>query len=466
MDWMNNLFVVIVLTTMTGSIFYLFGIPFRKVWFKKDIRLLRFQMRVTQGAFVVPFVYIVLYLQARIYLPGVRSSINLFYHTPITVFLCIALACVWLYYFVKELIQRVRRRYQWMQVCRGNIPEEDEEVQELFTETCERLGVAGKVVLCRNDSVDMPCITYHHGFTVVLPLDCYTRKEAAIIFCHELCHYLHKDLYRKEAGTLASLMHAFNPLAGETVQELGLLCEEYCDSVACHKGGKEFTDKEYYGMVLDELRSGKKRERYNLLALADTRKNYERRMECMDKRMNKGLKKGAAILLSACFLVGSSITAVAAGEGITKAYKAVADATDTRTAEEAGVPLSDEEVIEEFARMYDLDPDSVVIMGEEGIELIGDTVVVNWPGIPAGHTFMTPGFSQVNGDSVYVSVVGSPSDIKYQAGIKDPDQLMRYIEGLGDGSHRLPITIDGRYYFFATNLDSSRSLDVQATVIR
>lgn len=469
MDWMNNLFVVIVLTTMTGSIFYLFGIPFRKVWFKKDIRLLRFQMRVTQGAFVVPFVYIVLYLQVRIYLPEVKSNINLFYHTPFTVFLSIAMACVWLYYFLKELVQRVCRRYQWVQVCRGNIPEEDEEVQELFMETCERLGIAGKVELCRNDSVDMPCITYYHGFTVVLPLDCYTRKEAAIIFCHELCHYLHKDLYRKEAGTLASLMHAFNPLAGETVQELGLLCEEYCDSVACHKGGREFTDKEYYGMVLDELRTGKKRERYNLLALADTRKNYERRMECMDKRVNKGLKKGAAVLLSACFLMGSSITALAVGDGMTVAYRAVADVTDVRVDDEivdGADALSDEEVLEEFARMYDLDPDDVVMMGEDGIELIGDTIAINWPGIPAGRTYMSTGFSQEVGDTVTVTTVGSPSDIKFQTGLKDPHQVMRYVEGTGSLKHDFSIKIKGRHYFFVTNMDSSRTLDAKATIIR
>ena len=49
MDWMNNLFVVLILTTITGTIFYVMGIPFRKIWFKNSIRLLRFQLRVTQG---------------------------------------------------------------------------------------------------------------------------------------------------------------------------------------------------------------------------------------------------------------------------------------------------------------------------------------------------------------------------------------------------------------------------------
>ena len=79
---------------------------------------------------------------------------------------------------------------------------------------------------------------------------------------------------------------------------------------------------------------------------------------------------------------------------------------------------------------------------------------------------MSSGFSQAEGDNVSILTVGSPSDIKYQTGIKDPHQVMRYVEGSGDTSYTFPISIKGRYYFFVTNLDSSRVLDAQATIIR
>ncbi len=446
MDWMNNLFVVLILTTITGTIFYVMGIPFRKIWFKNSIRLLRFQLRVTQGAFLVPFVYIALYVRTRVYLPGFKSDINLFYHTPATVWMSILLTCVWIVFFLTQLMSRVSRCYQWVQICQGNIPEEDMEIQALFTEICERLGAGGKITLCRNDSVSMPCITYHHGYTVVLPLECYTRKEAAIIFCHEICHYLNGDLYRKTVGTAANLIHAFNPVARAATSELNLACEEYCDSVACRRGDEFFTDSD-----------------------------YERRVECMsNNRLHGNIKRGTAVLLSACFLMGSSITALAVGDGVTVAYRAVADVTDNRVEEavdiegsvETADTLSEEEIIEEFARAYDLDPDDVVMMGDENIETIGDTIVINWPGIPAGVTYMSSGFSQAEGDAVTVTTVGSPSDIKYQTGIKDPHQVMRYVEGTSNTSHKFPISIKGRYYFFVTNLDSSRVLDAQATIIR
>ena len=104
--------------------------------------------------------------------------------------------------------------------------------------------------------------------------------------------------------------------------------------------------------------------------------------------------------------------------------------------------------------------------GEDDIETIGDFITINWPGIPAGKTYMSSGFSQEVGDTVSVMTVGNPSDIRYQTGIKDPYQVMRYVEGNGTLQHDFEITIKGRYYFFVTNRNSSRVLDAQATIIR
>ena len=79
---------------------------------------------------------------------------------------------------------------------------------------------------------------------------------------------------------------------------------------------------------------------------------------------------------------------------------------------------------------------------------------------------MSSGFSQAEGDTVTVTTVGSPSDIQFQTGLKDPHQVMRYVEGSGSIKHDFAISIKGRHYFFVTNLDSSRVLDAKATIIR
>lgn len=470
MDWMSNLFVALFITSITGTIFYLIGMIFRRIWFRNDIRLLRIQMRMVQWTFILPFVYIVLYLRSWFRFSTAGNVNNLFYSTPVMRKTCAVLGCIWVLLFLGLLAYKVCVRCRWMMVFRGNIPEEDAGTAAMFEEICEQMGISGRVSLYRNDSVEMPCITYVHGFVVVLPLKCYTEKETAVILYHELCHYLSGDIYLKTVSCIVALLHVVNPAAHIMLKRLSLVCEECCDRMACEKGAGIFSRKEYFRTILSALDKEEKRDRYNLFLLADTTGEYERRVQSMrEYQVHGGFKKGTAVLLSACFLLGSSMTALAAGEGITKAYGMAAEATAAKVEEGSGtvavmetaVSLSDEELLEEFARAYDLDPDDVIMMGEEGIETVGDDIHIDWK-IPAGKTGMTGSFRKENGSRVVATTSGDPSDMQYQMGIKDPNDLMRYVEGSGDMSHVFDITISGRYCFFVTNL-GSKELHVEGS---
>ena len=475
MDWMSNLFVVLFITSITGTIFYVIGMVFSRIWFRDDVRLLRIQMRIAQWAFIIPFVYIILYVRARDSILVADGSINLFYNTLVMRRIYAMLGCVWAGLFLALLVYKLHVRFRWMWVFRGNIPEEDAGTEKLFREICTRLGVEeGKVSLYRNDSVEMPCITYSHGFAVVLPLKRYTEKETAVILYHELCHYLSGDIYLKTASCIAALLHVLNPVAHIMLRQLSLICEEFCDRMACEKGAGMFSRREYFLTILNALAKEDKRERYNLFLLADTIGDYERRVQSMRKyRADGGLKKGTAVLLTACFLLGSSITALAAGDGMTVAYGAAAEATADRVEEDGNAAenmavsdiMNDEEILEEFARAYDLDPEDVIMIGEDDIETVGDCMYVDGD-IDPGKTFMTSGFNEDVGDVVTITTVGSPSDQRYQMGIKDPNELMRYVEGTGTMAHDFEITIKGRYYFFVTNLNSSSKLHIKATVMK
>ena len=471
MDWMSNLFIVLLMTTVTGSAFYAVGEAFQKLWFKHDARLLRFQMIVTQGAYVVPFVYAVLYAHRRLGSQTAGSIGNLFYSTPAVRGMNTALGCLWTVLFMGLLLHKLYVRLKWMRVFWGNIPEEDAGTKAMFAEICEQMGISGKVSLYRNDLVEMPCITYAKGFAVVLPLKRYTKKETSVILYHELCHYLSGDIYLKTACCIVSLLHAFNPAVYLMLRRLSLVCEECCDRMACERGEGIFSRKEYFRTILSALtEEGNVRERYNLFLLADTIGDYERRVRSMrEYRVHGKFKRGTAVLLAAGFLLGSSITALAAGEGMTVAYGKTAEATAVREAEVTNadsvpVSISDGELLQEFAKIYDLDPEDVVIMGEEGIETIGNGIYVDWK-IPAGQTFMTMSFHEDAGDKVIATTSGDPSDMRYQMGIKDPKDIMRYVEGSGDMSHSFKVEITGGHCFFVTNLGSSE-LKVEGSVIK
>lgn len=465
MDWVSNLFIALLLMNVTGTLFFLIGTFFRKTWFKNDARLLRLVVIATLCAYTVPFVYLFLYMSKRVVeIVDIESDVNLFYNTPVTIRLFTVLGAVWIGAFLILLGFRLCRYLKWRNVCKGNIPEEDEVIQRRFLEICDKLGIAGKVSLCRNDSIDVPCMTYSHGPVVILPFVKYSEQEADVILYHELCHYLEKDMFLKSWGILVVLLHGMNPIAHILLKQMDLICEECCDRMVCEKATEDYTDQEYFGTILTLLTEGR-RERYQLFALVDTESNYERRVRFMSEYRNHGcMKKGAALILSACFLLGSSMTALAAGNELTDAYKGMVQKTSDK-ASDLSMSDADYEAMEEICRAYDLNPAKVVMIGDDGIEPYGLSFDVVWH-VPADTTYMTSGFTKSEGSQVSIAVGADPDDITFQTGIKDPNQLMRYVEGEGQISHTFDIEINGRYYFFVTNLSETEELYIEAFIVK
>lgn len=463
MDWASNIFIVLLITDITGTIFFLIGEIIRKLT-DKDVAFLRFLTEATVVAYLVPFTYVILYLGKRISIIKMESDINLFYGTPLTLELTAVLGWVWIGSFLALLAYRLYRALDLVKVCRGNIPEEDEKVFRVFTDICAEFGIEGKVSLCRNDSVDVACVTYYHGYVVILPLVDYTEKEAEVIICHELCHYLNRDLLLKTISCLAALLHVFNPIVHIMLKRMSMLCERCCDRAACKKGIDRFTGQEYFQVILDSLVDDGKKNRYQLFALADDRSDYERRVEYMrNYHATGGLKKGTAVVLATAFLLGSSITSLAAGDGVADAYTGLADTTSVKSdAAEYSETNEDAKAVEEIAKAYNLDPESVVIM-EDGVvpQGVDEGWHVTWT-IPKGRTYVTSGFRAEVGDVVSIMVIGTPEEIEYQSGLKDPKAIMWYVQGNGTVMYRFFIQKTGRHYFFVSNLSETEELHIEA----
>lgn len=473
MDWMNNLFVILTLTTVTGSIFYLIGLVFEKIWAKNDIKVLRLHMRITQWAYLIPCVYIILYVQERRRMSTAGGSINLFYNTPAMQKAFAVLGFVWICLFMALIAHKLYMRCQRMRVFDGNIPEEDVETRAMFEKICDQLGIAGKVSLYRNDLIRIPYMTYWHGYAVVIPLERYTREETAVILYHELCHYLNRDLYVGTVSCIVSLLHVINPFVPMMLRQLSLACEEYCDRRACQEGVEEFNEKEYFRTILKVVSEEEKRERYDLFALADSICEYEKRVLCMRRyHEHGGIKNRTAVVLLICFLFWSSMMAFGTGKGMTEVYAKAAEATDIRAADneeedfkKTSVVINGEGVLKEFSGICNLDTDDLIMMGEEGIEPIGAFVGVDWALSPGKTGMMSAFFKEAN-SIVSIMTVGDPDDIRYQMGIKDSNEHIRYVEGDGHLSYDFLISKKGNYYFFVTNLDNTRELQIKGTVIK
>lgn len=493
MDWVNNIFLVLLLTDITGTIFFLAELLLRK-WTKLDARFTRFLTMVSLGAYLVPIVYVVLYAGRWFSMARNEDQVNLFYTTPLIQLLNTIGGFVWIGLFLVLLTRRMVRCFRWKWICRGNIPEEDEVVFKAFRDVCAELGIKGRMSVCMNDSVAMPCITYDHGYTVVMPLLCYTEEEARVIFYHELCHFRNGDLIIKTIGSIVTLLHVFNPAAHYLFKQMKVDCEKYCDRVACEKGTNLFTDSGYFQVILNLSSEDGRRNRYQLFTLAEGRSDCERRVEYMSEYQKHGrLKRTTAIVLSACFLLGSSTTSLAAGNGVLNLYEEIARQSTVRntyevnadstmdSATEVGLPgIMDiasienttedatdagEEIRQILSARYDIDPEDVVMMGDDGIELHGLFYNSTWK-IPAGKLYVSSGFRQSVDDYVVLMVVGEPDDIEYEMGIKDPDAIMWYVEGSGATMQRFDIVMNGRHYFYIYNLSEEEELCADITLNR
>lgn len=187
-----------------------------------------------------------------------------------------------------------------------------------------------------------------------------------------------------------------------------------------------------------------------------------------------GLKKGMAVTLAACFLLGSSITSLAAGDGVTEAYDKLAKYTSDYGAigaEEDGVfpeDITDEEAVQLLAQELDIDPDKIV-MTDDDLDIMPysdlDPIHITWT-IPADTVYVSVGYNALFGEKDHIYVEGDPEDVVFWTGIKDPKAKMWYAEGSGLVFTVFTVEIKGRHYFFVYNRSEDTQLHVEANIYR
>lgn len=465
MEWIINSFIALLMTDITGTVFYVMGLVFWKIWFQRDVTWKRFCLFAVLSAYSMPLVFALIYGRHLVRWRGEGEIIGfrIFYSTPKSRVWFYVLGCLW---FMTVLVILVLKCCQYLGVrklCMGNIPEEDQEIQSLFDRICREMKLETKVRLCRNDMLRIPCMTYCHGAVVLLPYVRYTRKQAEVVLYHELCHYAERDLWIKNLGVLIAVVHGFNPLVHVMTRQISLICEESCDRMACRKGAEAFSNREYFQIIF-HLMQDKPTERYGLFLLVDDELHYERRVKCMCKgREKKALRRGAAAVLSVCFLLGSSLTAYAAGDALTGECTAA-----TQQSSAYHMMETEEAELDEVLRANGLDMSTVTVIpvSENLLDQVSRGVTTfDWQ-IPPNRTFMTSGFYVNKGDQVAISASGTPKSIEYWTGLQDPDDIMNYVSGKGVLATKITVQQNGTHYFFITNKSTTQTLDIQASVVK
>lgn len=459
MEWITNLVIALLLTDITGTIFLVIGVVLGETCFQSHVGWKRLCLKLVLLFYTVPFLYGLWCVQRKLTMAAwgeVRAYVFFYVNNGAGRVACIV-GSIYLAILSVLVVQHLHCYLRWRRVCMGNIPEEDAALQERFDEICERLGLTGQIALCRNDLVEVPCFTKCGGPAVVLPLAAYREEEINLILYHELCHFKEKDMRLKTWCMFVKLIHGFNPAVHFLFRWVTLVCEESCDQMVCGDESAGLRGKQYFQIIFNMLRDGKQKERTQLFALFDTKLNYERRVLCMKKKLEgRRMKRSAVLGLSVCFIIGSSMTAYAAGDALADSYERLVEETTLYVEEEAQV-----QELQEYVQENGLDPDSVVMM--ETNSFTRGTSNFEWD-IPAGKTYMTAGFQMEEDDEIAIITQATPDDLEYSVGISDRS-TRRYVTGTDMISHTFVIKESKRYYVFVQN-ESEEELHVEGTYLR
>ena len=156
-------------------------------------------------------------------------------------------------------------------------------------------------------------------------------------------------------------------------------------------------------------------------------------------------------MLLVCFILASSLTALAAGEGMTSLYERAYESSMSRLAE------TGESELEEFTR--ERDDDLRIVETDEEVNLDSRGLNSYTWSLDGGDIYETGIFWASKGDRIGVSVTPSPLTSKIGFGLDQPDGYLRGVSGTGALAHNFTVTVTGFHRVYAENL-GSRSISV------
>lgn len=454
MDWMIEFSWGILLTSFTGSLFFLFWRLAGRGLERAGLADAEFGlMKMTVISFFLPAAYAFLKQKAVNRELGHGYLFSKSYGLFLTgkVFLA-----VWILGAGTLAAGLFRDAWRLYRKLRSRIPCEPEVCRQ-FDEVYRSLGGKGRRPQVSYSYYFMaPCMCGMLCPKVILPARRYDKDELQVIFTHEVTHYLQGDMLLKWCVLLLRMVHFFNPLAWSLCREAQKWSEYACDIRACRAIGGA---RRYFQVIADmALYSG---ERTLAAQLMESRNELVERMEKV-KEMNRNRKKGFVTKLAAVGLAGTvyaagSMSAYAATVKSADLYVYLHHLTNVEEEEEYVPWINDHEEYTEEGYA-----EGIVVRTGEVNRLTRSSGGMEWT-INGGEAAETEAFSCKKGDTISVNIGISPENISVKVGIIKPDGRKTFIWGKGkEVEHKFSVSVSGSYKVFVEN-GTGTAVDVDGT---
>ena len=215
------------------------------------------------------------------------------------------------------------------------------------------------VKIYENDKVSGPCTIGWLRPGILLPVREYKEAEMDWIFCHEMTHIRHRDIFWKLLCILVCIFHWYNPFAWILLFQYGKMSEYYCDE-RCVEGLSLEEKKDYAMFLVREATERKTGVPVNYLSEKGKRMK-ERILFILSEGKKKKMAALAVGVLAFC-LSGLSVFAYMPPYG------------DLDPIEEGGYDLNEYEIEEmelDTDLNYDFSQSDVLYFDEEGNPVSG-----------------------------------------------------------------------------------------------
>ena len=290
---------------------------------------------------------------------------------------------------------------------------------------------------------------------VLIPTNEYSDRELEVIFAHELTHVKRKDVLFRTILDIGENLFWFCPLIGR-LHSLLTKWSETCTDIEA--GDKVGGVKTYFSVIASLLfRTGAGAIHYGV-CMANGEKIEERIMRIQNyqkEQKRKGRKLIVAMLCIATVL-GGSLTALAAGEGVAALSDAAYQALEIEEVSEVADPRVNDgiEYIEEAG-----ESDKPVIIQNPVMQQYSTFAPLSWI-VPADYICETAYFSAYNGGYIRVALEMDPADVTVHIGIIEPGGRKRYVIVSGEVDHKFTLTISGTYKVYVENMSATTDINV------
>lgn len=370
------------------------------------------------------------------------------------------IAVLWFLVAISLIFWNIWKLLRYCHLIRLIGSKADKDLKQLALEEAHFLGIYSDINLLVLPLIQSPMLIGFFHPTILLPSSHLSDSDARFIFKHELTHFWRKDLWKKLLILLIQCIHWFNPIAYLLNKNFVYCMETSCDEQVVRHFNRS-KRKEYGYLLINYTPTSRHTKSELYISFASCRYKLERRIAIMLNSNKSHSPLGAILaiaLIIGCIATTSFVAANDAEQADDKEYTTMLDT------EKVWVIPTEQASGKEHTTMLDTKKVWVVPAADEidtsnENQSLADDTVTDMGIMPlaegdlAAHSGYSYGSIAIGkGQTLTVSATYTPTNVKMQIGYMNSNGQTTYanISG-GYGTNAFKISKAGTYKIYIYN---------------